>query len=174
MKKHMFQNIVLLSLSLGFLFSGCSRTTKDALLYLEKAKGLGNIIAIQSSSFISLSKMYDSVWEYARVTEMDFKSAYDEIMGTRPGSLILEMDVNRVRIAGLMRLAKRPPKEMDKVQARLEELYDMYKQFHAFIVKFPLLSQEEYREEINIYVNDTNAIKSELDLLISEAYQKIS
>ena len=174
MKKHMFQKIVLLSFTLGFLFSGCSRTTKDALLYLEKAKGLGNIIVTQSSSFVSLAKMYESVWEYAKVTEMDFKSAYDEMMGTRPGSLILEMDINRGRIAGLMRLAKKPPKEMDKVQARLEELYDMYKQFHAFIVKFPTLSQEEYREEINIYVDDINAIKSELDLLISEAYQKIS
>lgn len=174
MKKHMFQNIFFIALTLSFLFSGCSRSTKDALLYLEKAKGLGNIIVTQSSSFTSLAKMYDTVWEYARVTEMDFKSAYDEMMGTRPGSLILEMDVNRVRIARLMSLVKKPPKEMDKVQVRLEELYDMYKQFHAFIVKFPALSQEEYIEEINIYIDDINAIKSELDLLISEAYQKIS
>ena len=159
---------------LGVLHLGCGQSGDKAVLYLEKTKGLANIIMKQSSSFVSMNLMYNTVWEYAKVTEMDFDAAYDEMMGTRPDSLKLDMDVNKVQIAKMMVLAEKPPKDMDRVHERLTELYQMYLDFHRFMMKEPSGAQEKYNEEFEIYVNDMNAITSELNQYIAEAYQKLS
>ena len=155
------------------ILAGCGQSKKQAVLYLEKAKGLGSIIMKQSSSFVSMNRMYNTVWEYAKVTEMDFASAYDEMMGTRPDSLKLDMDVNKVKITQLMGLAVKPPKDMDRVHERLTELYEMYLDFHDFMMKKPGGSQDEYNEELEIYVNDMNDIASELEQYITEASQRL-
>ncbi len=179
LKKHIanfyeyFRIIVILTAVIGLFAAGCGHPKRDAEIYLIKAEGLGNVLVQQCSSFVSLAKMYDSVWEYSKVTHLDFKSAYDEMMANRPGGLTLEMEVNKQRITRMLDLSKDPPKEMQKVHERLKELYDMYLQFHAFIVKFPSLSQEKYGEEINIYIKDINDIKTELEQLITEARKTI-
>ena len=64
---------------LAVLLIGCGQPKKNNQFFLQKAKDLGDIIIKQASGDVNLCNMYNTVWEYAKATEMDFKSAQTSI-----------------------------------------------------------------------------------------------
>jgi hypothetical protein len=44
---------------------------------------------------MNLCKMYNTVWEYAKVTDLDFKSAYREMMLNTSG-IEMQMETNKL------------------------------------------------------------------------------
>jgi DNA repair ATPase RecN len=151
------------------ILAGCGGGgTKTKLLYIEKARGLGDIIMKQAEASLNICRMYDTVWEYAKVSDMDFGTAYRE-MGGRADGVRLDMEANKARMTVMLSTLESPPKGFEKLHERLMELWDMYKQFEAFVAKIPDVSQEEYHDEVDIFVSDLNDIRTELQDLITAA-----
>ena len=63
------------------LFSGCSNRAQEERKYEIKAQGLGELITQQAYACVSQSKAYQAVWEYAKVSEMDFETAAAQLLG---------------------------------------------------------------------------------------------
>ena len=59
------------------LFPGCSDKAQEERRYEIKAYGLAELMVSQAHACVSQSKAYQAVWEYAKVSEMDFKTAAD-------------------------------------------------------------------------------------------------
>ena len=63
------------------LFSGCSNRAQEERRYEIKVRSLRELIVGQAYACVSQSKAYQAVWEYAKVTEMDFDSAAAQMLG---------------------------------------------------------------------------------------------
>jgi hypothetical protein len=85
---------IILSVMTVFLVC-CSQSKRQSLFFLEKAKGLGGVIINSTSADMNLCKMYNTVWEYAKVTDLDFKSAYREMMLNTSG-IEMQMETNKL------------------------------------------------------------------------------
>jgi uncharacterized lipoprotein YehR (DUF1307 family) len=153
---------------LAVLLVGCGQPKKDNQFFLQKAKDLGDIIIKQASGDINLGNMYNTVWEYAKATEMDFKSAYREMM-LDTSSLKMEMENNKQMMDRLMNMVKKPPKNMPGIHEKLIELRESYLEFNKFVLKLPQISQEKFNAQTETYIANINSLKDELDGLISEA-----
>jgi len=146
----------------------CGQSTRQGLFFLEKAKGLGRIIITQASADMNLCKMYNTVWEYAKVTNLDFESAYQEMM-LDTSEIKSQMETNRQMMDRMMNTIKGPPKDMTAIHDKLIELREFYIEFNTFILQMPATSQEKFNAEADVYLEKINSLKSELDRLISEA-----
>ena len=157
-----------------FILCGCGGGgTKTKLLYIEKARGLGDIIMKQAEANLNICRMYDTVWEYAKVSDMDFETAYREMTAGRADAARLDMEANNTQMTIMLSTLENPPKGFEMLHERLMELWDMYGQFEAFVAKLPSVAQEEYHQEVDIYVRDLNDIRTELQDLITTAQNSI-
>ena len=146
----------------------CGQSKRQSLFFLEKAKGLGEIIIKQASADMNLSKMYNTVWEYAKVTDLDFQSAYREMM-LDTSEIEMQMETNMQMMDRIMNMVKSPPKNMTGIHDKLIELRESYLEFNKFIFQLPQVSQEKFNAEADAYVANINSLKGELDRLIAEA-----
>jgi len=153
---------------MAVLFVCCGQSKKKSLFFLEKAKGLGEIITKQASANMSLCKMYNTVWEYAKVTNLDFKSAFREMMLDTSG-IEMQMETNNQMIGRMMDMVKSPPKNMNGIYDKLIELRASYLEFNKFIFQLPQVSQEKFNAKADAYLTNINSLKAELDRLIAEA-----
>lgn len=85
----------------------------------------------------------------------------------------LDMEANNVRVTVMLSTLESPPKGFEKLHERLMELWDMYKQFEAFVAKLPDVSQEEYHEEVDLFISDLNDIRTELQDLLTIAHNSL-
>jgi len=150
----------------------CGQSEKKSLLFLEKAKGLGDIIIKQASADMNLCNMYDTVWEYARVTDMDFRSAYREMM-LDTSEIKMQMDTNMEMMDRMMNMVENPPETMTGIHEKLVELREAYLDFSKFVIQVPRVSQDEFYDEVDAHVENINSLKDELDTLISEAEENL-
>ena len=141
---------------------------KESLLFLEKAKGLGGIIVKQASADVSLCNMYNTVWEYAKVTDLDFRSAYRE-MRMNTTEIKAQVATNKLMMDEMMDMVKNPPENMKEIHDKIVELRKLYLEFNAFVLELPQVSQESFNAEVETYLADIDSLKSELDHLIAEA-----
>ena len=169
MKKPMSFCILILLIPVFISLTACGGGKQRTLLYIEKARGLGDVIMRQAQGDLNVCKMYDTVWEYAAVSEMDFDTAYREMMGGRPEALFLEMDTNQEMMLRMMNLTKNPPKECRGIKTELDALHKRYKKFNKFVRKTPKLSQQEYWDKVNGFIDDLNELKEGLDAAINQA-----
>ena len=146
----------------------CGQSKRQSLFFLEKAKGLGEIIIKQASGDMNLCKMYNTVWEYAKVTDLDFQSAYREMM-LDTSEIEMQMETNMQMMDRIMNMVKSPPKNMTGIYDKLIELHESYLEFNKFIFQLPQVSQEKFNAEADAYVENINSLKGELDRLIAEA-----
>jgi len=146
----------------------CGQSKKQSLFFLEKAKGLGDIIIKQASGDMNLCKMYNTVWEYAKVTDLDFQSAYREMM-LGISEIEMQMETNMQMMDRIMNMVKSPPKNMIGIHDKLIELRESYLEFNKFIYQLPQVSQEKFNAEADAYVANINSLRGELARLIAEA-----
>jgi len=112
--------------------------------------------------------MYNTVWEYAKVTNLDFKSAFREMMLDTSG-IEMQMETNNQMIGRMMDMVKSPPKNMNGIYDKLIELRASYLEFNKFIFQLPQVSQEKFNAKADAYLTNINSLKAELDRLIAEA-----
>ena len=146
----------------------CGQSKKQSLFFLEKAKGLGDIIIKQASGDMNLCKMYNTVWEYAKVTDLDFQSAYREMM-LGISEIEMQMETNMQMMDRIMNMVKSPPKNIIGIHDKLIELRESYLEFNKFIYQLPQVSQEKFNAEADAYVANINSLRGELARLIAEA-----
>ena len=146
----------------------CGQSKRQSLFFLEKAKSLGGIIIKQASGDMNLCKMYNTVWEYAKVTDLDFQSAYREMM-LDTSEIEMQMETNMQMMDRIMNMVKSPPKNMTGIHDKLIELRESYLEFNKFIFQLPQVSQEKFNAEADAYLANINSLKDELDRLIAQA-----
>jgi hypothetical protein len=146
----------------------CGQSKRQSLIFLEKGKGLGEIIAKQASGDMNLCKMYNTVWEYAKVTDLDFQSAYREMM-LDTSDLKIQMETNLEMMDRMMNMIKSPPKNMTGIYDKLIELHESYLEFNKFVYQSPQVSQKKFNAKADAYLVNINSLKGELDRLIAEA-----
>jgi hypothetical protein len=146
----------------------CGPSKRQSLIFLEKGKGLGEIIAKQASGDMNLCKMYNTVWEYAKVTDLDFQSAYREMM-LDTSDIKQQMETNLETMDRMMKMVKSPPKNMAGIYDKLIELHESYLEFNEFVYQLPQASQKEFNAKADAYLANINSLKDELDRLIAEA-----
>ena len=146
----------------------CGQSKRQSLFFLEKTKGLGEIIIKQASADMNLCDMYNTVWEYAKVTDLDFQSAYREMM-LDTSEIKMQMETNMQMMDRMMNMVKSPPKNMTGIHDKLIELHESYLEFNKFIFHLPQVSQEKFNAEADAYIANINSLKGELDRLIAEA-----
>ena len=146
----------------------CGQSKRQSLFFLEKAKGLGDIIIKQASGDMNLCKMYNTVWEYAKVTDLDFQSAYREMM-LDTSEIEMQMETNMQMMDRIMNMVKSPPKNIIGIHDKLIELRESYLEFNKFIYQLPQVSQEKFNAEADAYVANINSLRGELARLIAEA-----
>ena len=145
----------------------CAQSNRHSL-FLEKARGLGEIIIKQASADMNLCKMYNTVWEYARVTDLDFRSAYREMM-LDTSEIKMQMETNMQMMDRMMNMVKSPPKNMTGIHDKLIELRESYLEFNKFVFQLPQVSQKKFNAKADAYLANINSLKGELDILIAEA-----
>jgi hypothetical protein len=169
MKKHIWPVFSAVVVLLGLGVTACGGGEQRTFLYLEKARGLGDVIMKQAGADLNICKMYDTVWEYARVSDMDFETAQREMMGGRVEALFLEMDTNQEMLVRMLGLTENPPRNCRDIQIKLDGLYSRYKKFHRFIRKNPTLPQKQYKQKVQAFMDDLAELKEELDQVIVNA-----
>ena len=160
-------HLIILGVMIVFLVC-CGQSKRKSHLFLEKAKGLGDIITKQASGNMSLCKMYNTVWEYAKVTDLDFRSAYREMMLDTSG-IEMQMESNNQLMDRMMNMVKSPPKNMTGIHDKLIELRETYLEFNKFVFQLPLVSQKKFNDKADAYLANINSLKGELDGMIAEA-----
>ncbi len=159
--KKCLASIAILSFSFG-LFSGCSDRTQELQKYKIKAQGLGELMTQQAYACVSQSKAYQAVWEYAKVSEMDFETAAAQMLGTETKQNKAMMIEHKSMIENLMEELKNPPSQFEETYKRVVELYEIYVQLHDLAMD-PLDDMEKHVDSVNELSDKTAAKKQELD-----------
>lgn len=150
----------------------CGQGKRQSLMFLENAKGLGEIIAAQAAAGTNLCNMYNTVWEYAKVTGLDFRSAYKEMM-LDTSEIANQMESNKQMMDKMMNLVKSPPKNMAAIYDKLIELREYCLDFNKFVIQMPQIPQAKFNSEIGVSVAKINSLKNELDRMIADAQEKL-
>ena len=150
----------------------CGQSKQQSQFFLERAKRLGNIIITQASADMNLCNMYNTVWEYAKVTNLDFQSAYREMM-LDTSEIEIQMETNNQMMDRMMNMIKSPPKNMTGIYDKLIELRESYLEFNKFVFQLPQVSQKKFNAKADTYLANINSLKGELDRLIAEAEAKL-
>ena len=164
-KSNSTQQLIFLGV-LTVLLVCCGQSQRQSLFYLEKAIGLGDIIIKQASADMNLCNMYNTVWEYARVTDMDFQSAYKEMM-LDTSEIKMQMETNMEMMDRMMNMVENPPENMTGIHDKLIELREAYLEFNKFVFQLPQVSQERFNAEVDAYIANINSLKADLDRLIA-------
>lgn len=153
---------------LTVLFTCCGAPKQNQQIFLTKAGDLGDIIVKQAAGDMNICNMYNTVWEYAKVSDMDFRSAAREMM-VDTSSIKMQSDSNMQMMDRLMNMVKKPPKGMAAITDKLVALREAYLEFNRFVFKTPETSQDKFNADVDAHIEEINALKNELDELISQA-----
>jgi uncharacterized protein YdiU (UPF0061 family) len=130
------------------LFEGCSNRAQERQRYKIKAQSLGKLIAGQAQACVSQSRAYQAVWEYAKVSEMDFETAAAEMLGPETKQDKTMMIEHKTMIENLLEELKDPPSEFEETYRMLGELYEIYVPLHDLAMD-PLDDMEKHMKSVN-------------------------
>ena len=148
-------------LVISFL-SDCSNRARDEEAYRIKAQGLGELVAEQASACVSQSRAYMAVWEYAKVSEIDFETAAAEMLGEETRQNKTMMVENKAMIDNLLEELRTPPMKFEESYNKLVELHEIYMQLHTLALK-PSDDMEKHNKEVNRLAGQIMEKKKELD-----------
>lgn len=148
---------------------GCGNKEREEKVYEVKIKGLRNVIVDAASSYINFCRSYVAVWEYAKVTGMDFETAYAELQGDRGEKARRYFGENRANIKRLMESLADPPPKFAESYQKLEELYDIYEDLHTLTLN-PSGSEEEFNDSVNELHGEFAEKLEELDMLLMKIF----
>lgn len=143
-------------------FTGCGGQGREESAYGIKAQGLGELIAKQASACVSQSKAYLAVWEYAKVSEIEFEEAVAEMLGAETKQNKAMMVQNKSMIEKLLEELKEPPKKYEESYKKLIELHEIYVQLHTLALD-PSDDMDEHNEKVNGLADRIAEKKRELD-----------
>lgn len=130
------------------LFSGCGNHAQEERRYEIEAQALGKLISQQAYACVSQSKAYQAVWEYAKVTEMDFETAAAQMLGSETKQNKATMVEHKAMIENLLEELKEPPSRFEETFKRLGELYEIYVQLHDRALD-PLDDMDKHMKSVN-------------------------
>ena len=130
------------------LFSGCSNRAQEEQKYEIKAQGLGKLIAQQASACVSQSKAYQAVWEYAKVSDMDFETAAAQMLGPETKQNKAMMVEHKLMIEDLLEELKDPPSRFEDTYKKLAELHEIYVKLHDLAMD-PSDDMDEHMKSVN-------------------------
>lgn len=146
MRKHrLFAPLLFL---LIFSFIGCADRAQEKRQYTLKAHKTGELMVNQASACISQSRAYQAVWEYARVSDVDFKTAAAQMLGPQTSQNKTTMVENKAMIESLLDELKDPPAAFEETYKRLKEIYEIYTQLHDLAMT-PLDDMNDHMESVN-------------------------
>jgi len=114
--------LALICLLVILFLSDCSNRAREEEAYGIKAQGLGELIAKQASACVSQSRAYMAVWEYAKVSEIDFEMAAAEMLGEETRQNKAMMVENKAMIDNLLEELRNPPVKFEESHNKLVEL----------------------------------------------------
>lgn len=144
------------------LFTGCGNQGRKESAYEIKAQGLAELIVNQASACVSQSRAYMTVWEYARVSEIEFEKAAAEMLDAETEQNKAMMVENRAMIETLLEELKNPPLKFEGSYKKLMELHAIYVQLHTLALD-PSDNMEEHNEKVNSLADKMTEKKRELD-----------
>jgi hypothetical protein len=144
------------------LLSGCSNREQVEGKYEIKAQGLGELITQQAYACVSQSKAYQAVWEYAKVSEMDFETAAAQMLGPETRQNKATMIEHKAMIENLLEELKDPPSRFEGTYKILGELYEIYVQLHDLAME-PLDDMDKHMKSVNKLSDQIVAKAKELD-----------
>jgi hypothetical protein len=130
------------------LFVGCTNRAQKERQYEIKAHGLGELIVNQAYACVSQSRAYQAIWEYAKVSEMDFKSAAAQMLGPETKQNKAMMVEHKAMIEDLLEELKEPPSKFEETYKRLGELYEIYVPLHDLAMD-PLDDVDKHMKSVN-------------------------
>jgi hypothetical protein len=160
MKKSLISALIFLPVI--FYFAGCGNQGREEGAYEIKVQGLGELIANQASACVSQSRAYMAVWEYAKVSEMEFEEAAAEMLGAETKQNQAMMVENKALIETLLEELKDPPEKYEESYKKLIELHEIYVQLHTLALQ-PSDDMEEHNEKVNSLADQIAEKKRELD-----------
>ncbi len=143
-------------------FVGCGNQGREERAYEVKAQGLGKLIVSQASACVSQSRAYMAVWEYAKVSEMEFEQAAAEMLGAETKQNKAMMVENKALVETLLEELKDPPIKYEESYKKLIELHEIYVQLHTLALE-PSDDMEEHNEKVNGLADRIAEKKRELD-----------
>ncbi len=146
-------------------FSGCSNRAQVEMRYEIKAQSLGKLMVNQAFACVSQSKAYQAVWEYAKVSEMDFKSAAAQMLGPQMSQNKATMVEHKAMVEDLMEELKDPPSRFEETYKRLDELYEIYVQLHDLAMD-PLDDMDKHMKSVNELSDQIVEKARELDAVL--------
>ena len=146
-------------------FSGCGNRAQVEMRYEIKAQSLGELMVNQAYACVSQSKAYQAVWEYAKVSEMDFKSAAAQMLGPETRQNKATMVEHKTMIEDLLEELKEPPSKFEETYKRLGELYDIYVQLHDLAME-PLDDMDKHMKSVNELSDQIVEKARELDAVL--------
>lgn len=147
------------------LFSGCSNRTQEVQKYKIKAQGLGELIVQQAYACVSQSKAYQAVWEYAKVSEMDFETAVAQMLGPETKQNKATMVEHKAMIENLLEELKDPSSRFEETYKRLDELYEIYVPLHDLAMD-PLDDMDKHMKSVNELSDQIVEKARELDAVL--------
>lgn len=144
------------------LFSGCGNRAREEKEYAIKAQSLGELITQQASACVSQSKAYMAVWEYARVSEVDFQTAAKEMLGAETRENKAMMVEHKAMIENLLEELRDPSSGFESTYDRLAELHDIYVKLHDLGME-PSDDMQKHMETVDTLFDQILEKKRELD-----------
>ena len=129
------------------IFSGCGNRAQVEKSYEITASKVGQLMISQAEACISQSRAYQAVWEYAKVSDMDFKSAAKEMLGPQTSQNKATMVENKSMIESLLEDLKEPPAKFEETHKKLEELYEIYVKLHDLAMD-PLDDMDKHMKSV--------------------------
>lgn len=145
--------------------SSCRDKAREAESYAMRAKLAGDLILSQTSAYISQSKAYIAVWEYAKVTGEDFETSAGHVLGAQAEHNKIEFLSMKQNIAKQLDRLEDPPGKYITAYEKLLALHDLYLKLHALALK-PVPPQEKYEKSMNELVKKIQAAGDEFYSLL--------
>jgi hypothetical protein len=146
-------------------FSGCGNRAQVEMRYEIKAQSLGKLMVNQAYACVSQSKAYQAVWEYAKVSEMDFKSAAAQMLGPQMSQNKATMVEHKAMVEDLLEELKEPPLKFEETYKRLGELYEIYVPLHDLAMD-PLDDMDKHMKSVNELSDQIVEKARELDAVL--------
>jgi hypothetical protein len=148
------------------LFAGCNNRAQEERRYEIKARSLRVLIVGQAYACVSQSKAYQAVWEYAKVTEMDFDSAAAQMLGPQTRQNKATMVEQKAMIENLLEELKEPSSRFEETYKRLGDLYEFYVQLHDLAMD-PLDDMDKHMKSVNKLSDQIAEKARELDAALA-------
>lgn len=150
---------------------GGSSKSKNEVLYSLKLEKTAEIIASQAHACSSQLRSYWAIWEYAKVSEIDFETAAQQMQGGQTSQNLSMMQENKAQIDRLLADLESPPENYAEAFQKLQELYAAYVQMHSQALK-PSGDWENLEQRIRTVEDNVFMKKSELDAKLAAVIQE--